>query len=159
MRQVVVHRDRIFAMSNLLDRDLNVVNRFAVALDEEDYAAALALIAADCVYSIQEKTHVGPEAIVQSYQGNGDTAARVFDSITYGSSVRAGADGWVVISFSDHITHAGERLDHVCEQWVRVNEVGVIARIEHHDLQGEQERLDAFRARHGIARDAPVQGD
>ncbi len=39
------------------------VTSFAVALDHEDYATALALLDTECVYVIQGKSHGGPEAI------------------------------------------------------------------------------------------------
>jgi len=124
---------------------LDVVTRFAQALDHEDYADALALLDAGCVYTINGETHLGPEAIIASYKGNGDSAVKNFDSITYGSAVAPGSGGWIVITFSDHITRAGTTLDHYCEQWARVGSDNTITRIEHHDLPGQAERLAAFK--------------
>lgn len=129
---------------------LEVVRRFAAALDREDYRAAHGLLHPRCVYTIRGAMIEGPEAIVDSYRGNGDTAARVFDEIAYGSEIAAGEDGWIVVRFFDRITHAGERLEHVCEQWVRVDAAGAIVRIEHRDLPGERERLEAFKKRHEL---------
>ncbi|MCB9838161.1 MAG: nuclear transport factor 2 family protein [Phycisphaeraceae bacterium] len=126
-----------------------IVTRFASALDTEDYDRALACLAPGCVYEIRGDTHRGPEAIVASYKGNGD-AAQSFDAIAYGSEVRPGEDGWVVIAFWDRITHAGETLLHRCEQWCRVGAGGLIERIEHRDFPGERERLEAFKRRHGF---------
>lgn len=150
-----VRRYTLFRMSgtgdiSLSPEQVDVVRRFAAALDGEAYGAAEALLDGACVYSIRGETILGAGAIIGSYRGNGDTAARVFDEIAYGSEVRGGEDGWVVIRFWDRITHRGERLEHVCEQWVRVGVGGRIERIEHRDLPGERERLAAFRAGFGL---------
>ncbi len=122
---------------------VEIVRRFALSLDEEDYDAARALLSDGCVYVIRGETYEGPEAIVATYEGNGE-AAKSFDEISYGSSVRGGEDGWIVIEFWDELVHRGEHLRHVCEQWARVDR-GVIVRIEHRDLEGERERLEAFK--------------
>lgn len=132
--------------------DLNIVKRFALALDGEEYAAAIALLDPTCVYTIRGKTIIGAEAVIASYQGNGD-AAQKFDSIAYGSSVCAGDSdpkkGWIVIEFWDEITHRGRSHRHQCEQWARVVD-GAIVEIEHRDLEGEVETLAAFKAWCGV---------
>lgn len=129
-----------------------VVERFALSLDGEDYGSATLLLSADCEYRIRGKTIVGAEAIIASYRGNGD-AAQNFDSIAYGSSVRAGGGdpkmGWIVIEFWDEITHRGRSHRHQCEQWARVVD-GAIVEIEHRDVEGELESLNAFKAWCGI---------
>lgn len=127
----------------MTNEQIEVVRRFAVALDEEIYGAARELLAPGCVYVFREETYEGPEAIVASYAGNGE-AAKAFDEIRYGSSVREGEDGWIVIEFWDELVHRGERLRHVCEQWARVCD-GAIVRIEHRDLEGEVEGLKSFK--------------
>ena len=140
-------------MSNDSRNAVDVVTRFAVALDEEDYPTAHALIDPACRYTLNDLTFNGPDEIVASYKGNGDTAAQKFDAISYGSAVRAGTGddaAWTIIRFSDHLEHAGEKLDHYCEQWCQVNDAGFIARIEHRDLPGEAEALKAFKTRHGM---------
>ena len=128
-----------------------VVGRFAVALDREDYAAAAALLAAGCVYLIRGETHTGPGAIIASYRGNGEHAARSFESITYSSSVRPDGPGSAQIEFADHIRHRGMSLTHRCRQVATLGAHGLIARIEHVDLPGERERLDAFRRDCGLS--------
>jgi hypothetical protein len=127
---------------------IEIVRRFAVALDEEDYNSARSVLAAGCVYVFREETYDGPEAIVASYQGNGE-AAKAFDEISYGSRVREGEDGWIVIEFWDELVHRGETHRHVCEQWAKVGD-GAVVRIEHRDLEGERERLEGFKKRVGV---------
>jgi limonene-1,2-epoxide hydrolase len=124
-------------------RDIELVERFAKALDLEDYDTALSLLAQGCVYRIRGETIVGAEAVVASYRGNGE-AARSFDSIAYGSDVRAEDDGLIVIEFWDELPHRGRVHRHRCEQWVRTGD-GVIVEIEHRDLDGELESLAEFK--------------
>jgi hypothetical protein len=96
------------------------------------------------VYVFREQVIEGAAAIVATYSGNGE-AAKAYDEISYGSSVGSGQDGWIVIEFWDELVHRGRKHRHVCEQWVLVED-GAIVRIEHHDLDGERERLDEFKA-------------
>jgi hypothetical protein len=124
--------------------DIEIVDRFARALDREDYGTARSLLGDGCVYRIRGAVIEGAAGIVASYKGNGDEAGARFDSIEYGSDVRDGGDGWVVISFWDVITCRGRTHRHACEQWVRVAD-GAIAAIEHRDLEGEVESLAAFK--------------
>lgn len=124
---------------------VKIVRRFAEALDHEDYALARELLAEECVYRIRGEEHAGPEAIISSYQGNGDEAARSFDSIAYRSAVRPEGAGSATIEFVDEIQHRGLSLTHRCEQRVAINDVGKIVRIDHADLPGERSRLESFR--------------
>ncbi len=132
-------------MTAIRRSDLQVVECFAGALDREDYGTARSLLADGCVYLLRGARIEGAAGIVASYKGNGDEASARFDSIAYGSGVRPEDDGWVVISFWDEITHRGRVHRHACEQWVRVSE-GEIVEIEHRDLEGEVEGLEAFKA-------------
>ncbi|MHA7812859.1 MAG: hypothetical protein ACX94C_05640 [Phycisphaerales bacterium] len=68
---------------------------FADGLDREDYATARSLLGPGCVYALRGVRHAGPEAIIASCRGDGDEAGRRFDSIAYGSDVRAAVmGGW-----------------------------------------------------------------
>jgi hypothetical protein len=123
---------------------IEIAARFAQTLDHEDYPAATALLSDSCVYQIRGNTHKAPEAIIATYQSNGDQATQNFDSITYGSSIRPSNDDRIIIEFWDQITHRGRTHKHQCEQWVRV-ESGLITEIEHRDLPGEVEALKEFK--------------
>ncbi len=128
-----------------------IATRFAEALDREDYAAAAELLDEDCVYLIRGERHVGPAEIIASYKGNGDSAARSFDSIVYGSAVRSSGQSSATIEFSDDITHQDKSLMHRCEQTVTVDTQGRIVRLQHIDLPGERERLAAFKQSCGLS--------
>ncbi|MDF1809757.1 MAG: hypothetical protein P1U42_08685 [Phycisphaerales bacterium] len=130
------------------EQDIDIVRRFAIALDEENYEAATSTLSMNCVYLFRDKIYNGADSIIKTYQGNGE-AAKSFDEIRYGSHVRAGDEGLIVIEFWDELIHQGEQHRHTCEQWVKV-EQGVIVRIQHHDLQGERARLEEFKTKMGF---------
>lgn len=126
-----------------------LVRRFAISLDQEDYDETRRCLDPDCVYVIRDATHRGPEAIVASYQGNGDWASENIDRIEYESQVEADGTEAALIIFYDHLTHGGRKLSHRCHQWCHVGPRG-IDRIEHRDLPGEKEALDAFKRETGL---------
>ncbi len=125
--------------------DLRAVTRFARALDAEDYPAAKQLLSDACEYACRGIVYRGPEAIIASYRGNGD-AAQAFDSIDYESHVVRESPRRFRIRFVDDISHAGQRFVFRCEQIVRTDDAGLIARIEHVDLPGQLAGLSKFRA-------------
>lgn len=131
------------------EAELHLADRFAKALDHEDYATAHALLSHDCVYLLRGQRIAGPDAIIASYKGNGDEANQRFDSIRYGSDVRPADDDQVVIDFWDELTHNGLTHRHQCEQRLRI-EHDRITRIEHHDLEGETEALAQFKRDTGL---------
>jgi hypothetical protein len=123
---------------------LDVGRRFATALDAEDYSAATALLADNCIYHSRSETFLGPSAIVASYQGIGATARDQFDAIDYTSAIAAAGPGEAVIEFTDSLQHAGRRHVYRCRQLIRVDEHGVIVEITHQELPGERKRLEEF---------------
>ena len=125
----------------------NTPPQFAKALDAEDYDAAIALLADDCVYQLRGETHNGPVAIIDSYRGHGDDARDEFDSIQYESVIEPGSQTRYTIRFIDHLTHDGERFTFECRQVVDVNDAGLIVSIEHIDLPGQRKALEDFRRR------------
>jgi ketosteroid isomerase-like protein len=130
---------------------LNTAKRFAKALDLEDYPVAIECLEDDCLYTIADDQHRGPSAIVDSYRASGDWAREHLDGIAYESSLRW-EDGQVVVHFVDHLTHAGRRFTHRCEQVLEFSDPGRIVAIEHRDLPGEREALSSFFEAVGISR-------
>ena len=130
---------------------IQVARDFARALDEEDYAKAFALLSPDCTYVIGDSKFTGPQPIVDEYRRNGDGATERFDSIAYESDVEADGQRSAIITFIDDIRHDGHRLRHTCEQRIDLGEDGLIRRIEHRDLPGEPEALQAFYRKIGLA--------
>jgi hypothetical protein len=126
--------------------------RFAQALDREDYASAGECLAAVCEYRIGDDVHRGREAILASYRSSGDWATAHLDGVRYESSVRPGEEGEVVIEFTDHLEHAGQKHTHRCEQHLAFDDSGRIARIRHVDHSGEPEALQRFFEAAGLRR-------
>ena len=120
------------------------VERFARALDDEDYALAGSLLAEDCQYLCRGEWFRGSSAINGAYRQNGAAAQR-FDSIAYESAVAKDSDETYRIRFVDHLTHAGHEFTFRCEQLVRLDESGKIVSIEHIDLPGQLGGLAKFR--------------
>ena len=131
---------------------LAVAERFAAALDREDYAAAAACLAPDCEYEFRGRVLRGPEAVLASYREAGEWGAGKLDEVRYESSVRAGPGDGATVTFVDHLEHRGARHTHRCEQQLDFAADGRIRRIEHVDLPGEREALEGFFSRVGIAR-------
>lgn len=134
----------------MTDDGLEIARGFACALDTEAYDEAAALLDSGCVYDIRGDRHVGPDAIVASYRGNGDDAAEKFDGISYGSDVRRDPNRELVISFWDRIEHLGRVHEHRCEQVLSIGKNRLIQRIVHRDLPGEVEKLASFKASLGL---------
>ena len=130
----------------------SAAERFALALDGEDYDTARSCLSRDAVYTISDEEHRGPDAIIASYQGNGDWASRAIDRIEYESRVRATGPLSAVITFVDRIEHAGHKLVHQCEQHLAFDDEGRILQIRHVDLPGEPEALRDFFQTVGLAR-------
>jgi hypothetical protein len=132
---------------------VEIAQRFARALDHEDYPTAARLISGDCVYRIGESVFRGPTEITESYRTNGDEAAALFESIEYASSVEPTANpGAALITFEDRIRHGERTLIHRCQQLVTLDADGRIHEIEHRDLPGERDALQAFLSAVGLAK-------
>lgn len=130
---------------------ISVAERFAKALDHEDYEEAARLLARDCEYVTERETLIGPDAIVASYREAGDWVKASLDAVAYESSVRPEGPS-AIITFVDHLTHAGVSHTHSCEQVLSFAKDGAIRRIVHCDLPGQREAVDDFFGRVGVSR-------
>jgi hypothetical protein len=124
-----------------------VAGQFAAALDAEDYAAAFALLAEDCLYDIGAVVHAGRLAITESYRENADDARRRFDEVEYLSAVAATGERSAVITFIDRLRLGDQWHEHRCRQHIELNDRGLITAIMHEELPGQREQLAAFEAR------------
>ena len=127
--------------------------RFAKALDADDFTCAEEFLAPDCEYHIDGRLLVGTGQIINSYRNNSEWGQSVLDAVEFGSRVESVADNEVVISFTDRIKKGD--LSHVfqCRQLLTIDERReLITRIQHQDVGGEREALQAFFDRCGITR-------
>jgi hypothetical protein len=131
---------------------IEVVKNFAEALDREDYEVARSLLAPDCTYRVRSKVLLGPDAIIGSYKGSAEWGAANIDSVMYKSRVEAVTDDRFVVRFEDCLRHHGKSLTYASQQLVELDSYGRIRQIEHQDLPGEVERLEAFLREMGIDR-------
>jgi hypothetical protein len=120
-----------------------VAGQFAAALDAEDYDAAFALLAEDCLYDV----HATRLAIIESYRASADDARRRFDEVEYLSAVAATGERTAVITFIDRLRLGDQWHEHRCRQHLEINARGLITAITHEELPGEREQLAAFEAR------------
>ena len=75
-----------------LNRHVEAALALAQALNDEDYDAALVLLAPECRYEIDGKTERGRTAIIESYRLIGDWVKTTFDSYSYSSRSQAQPD-------------------------------------------------------------------
>lgn len=130
-----------------------VVERLAQALDADDFPAARALLADDCVYETGSETHHGLDEILASYAAASAWAHRVFDEVRYESAVEPVAGATATVSFTDYLLKAGGRWHrHRCRQEFTLGADGRIARIVHREIPGEREALEAYLLESGIER-------
>jgi len=126
-----------------------LARRFAALLDTDDFASLAPMLAAACVYDTGRGALVGPEAIVASYRGASDRARASLDAMRFESELIAADERSAVVLFRDHITLRGRTHVHTCHQRVEFAPDGTVTCIEHRELPGERERLEAFLARGG----------
>ena len=125
--------------------------RFAKALDEDDFESAKAYLAQNCQYSVGEKDLRGPEAVIQSLREGSDKAKRIFDQVDFGSEI-LGIDGNdVTVQFTDLIQIKGQSLVYSSRQHLEFGKDGLIVRIVHEEIPGELEALEAVLNRLGVA--------
>jgi hypothetical protein len=123
-----------------------IASQFAAALDAEDYAAARDLLADNCVYHIGAVVHRGPNAIIDAYAANGDTARGRFDEVHYFSTVEATGRTTAAITFTDHLRLGDRWHEYCCRQHIRISPAGCIEAITHEDLPHQRDQLLAFES-------------
>jgi len=130
-----------------------VVDRLAHLLDADDFTAARALLAHDCVYERGCDTLRGPGEILASYAGASAWARRTFEEVRYESEVETVSGATACVTFTDYLLKAGHRWHRYrCQQAFTLGADDRIVRIVHRETPGEREALEAFFAGCGIER-------
>lgn len=81
-------------------------------------------------------------------------ARRLFDQVVFRHAVFSTDDPNIFrVEYSDELTAADETFTHRVEQHVTVSRDEGIVSVVDVEVPGEQERLNAFLSRHGLARD------
>lgn len=132
---------------------LSRAQALAHALDFEDYATARGMISDDCVYELGERVLNGPDEILASYAESAAWVRRTLDDVRYESAVERLPDGRASVLYTDYLVLAGGRMHrHQCRQDLTIDEDGLVRRIEHRELPGERDTLNAFFDAAGIER-------
>ena len=134
------------------DTPLMRARRFAAALDAGGYEALPGLLTADCEYINRDGHCIGPDAIARSYRAADAWVKSHIESIVYESSVREAAHGTAIVTFVDHLVHAGVHHTYSCEQELQFDAGGRICRITHREIPGEREAADVFLRQIGVTR-------
>jgi hypothetical protein len=125
---------------------LQPAQRFAAALDAEDYEGVRATLAAHCRYHAPEGLRIGPDEIVTSYRQNGASGRDRFEKIEYQSRVEAVGTADALITFIDRVLLGGAWHEFRCRQRIHIGAAGLIDEIRHEEIPGQRERLQQFEA-------------
>lgn len=128
-----------------------IVEAFGIALDHDDFEYIQTIMAPACIYDNGDEVLTGPVEIAADYKKNMERGKAMLDRLEWGESYvehHAGDDYFVY--FEDRLQHGGESHTYKCRQKIRVNDDMKLIRIEHQELPGEREAVEAFKRRVGV---------
>jgi hypothetical protein len=128
------------------------IDRFALALDRDDFDSAITMLSADCVYETAAETLSGPEAVIKSFRDATQWAHKNLDTIIYVHSIEPCQDCDGAIRFIDDVTHSGKSMQHQCLMHVSLTELGLISKLRLEDLPGEKQKVSDFLQAVGVKR-------
>jgi len=131
---------------------LKAAERFATALDDEDYAALEVLLSDDCRYDSPRGMLLGADLVLNSYRKATNWTKSNIQHVRYESTVRRDSEDAAIVTFLDKFEHAGHRHTYTCEQLLHIDTSGRICRIVHVEIPGEREAVDAFLDSIGVRR-------
>jgi ketosteroid isomerase-like protein len=134
------------------DDVLATVLDFALALDHDDFERVAAHLAKDVTYIIDDVTHRGPEAVVESYRQGSAAARRVFDDVDFSHSIVWHKGDTVRVDFSDRLTADGDTFQHHSMQDITVDRDRCVTVIVDQPIDGQRARLDEFMTSHNRIR-------
>jgi len=132
-----------------------IAQKFATALDQNDFAAVAALLSADCRYELtkseftSETSLVGPAAIIESYRWHDTRARAAFDRVEYSSCVEGVENMSATIRFTDALEKAALRHVYECRQHVTIKS-GKICLIVQEDIPEGKAAIREFMKRVGV---------
>ncbi len=121
---------------------MDIVERFAQALDDEDYGTAALCLTADAEYNSGDKVFYGVDAILDSFKQAAKNGRKTFDSVVFAHEISTQAP--TDIRFLDILSRNGAEfvLDHTMH--VTISDRGRISHLRLTYPPGEKERLRAF---------------
>jgi len=133
--------------------NLTIARQFAEALDRDDFDAARDLLHENVVYDAPNGRLDSRDAVIDSYARNARWARRAFDELTFRSDVQMLATDRAEILYTDETMHRGVHHIYQCRQIITFDDTGRISHIEHREIPGEKEKLEAFLDRVGVKRE------
>ena len=128
-----------------------VVDRFATALDNDDYDAAALCMEEDAVYlESSEKTINGRNAILDSFRHTSQWGRNNLDSLRFFHSIDEATPSQ--IKFIDVLTSGGEELELHHTMHLLFSPRGLIRELRLAETPGEAEQVRTFFRRHGLQR-------
>jgi hypothetical protein len=135
-----------------------VAERFAAALDADNYSIVASLLHRDCTYDGPHGRIEGRRDITGTYWRASKWAKERF-AVRYESAVLSHDLAGATIEFKDHLTHKRGAHTHACRQSIQV-EFGHIIHIDHHEIDGEKLKLEDYFLEVQVARDLkPTSAD
>jgi len=144
-------KNDVHAPSNRPMNSPDVAERFASALDADDFLEAAHLLEEDCLYSTHGREIRGREHVMASFVEASDWAHAHLDKITYEHTL-VHSQAAATIRFVDIFEHRGQKVRHECLMHVDTGPNDRIRRLTLEDLPGERERVGAFLEAFGIKR-------
>ncbi|MBV9102330.1 MAG: nuclear transport factor 2 family protein [Candidatus Eremiobacteraeota bacterium] len=127
-----------------------LVERFASALDRDDYETAAQYLETDAVYDSGQAIIEGAPAILASFRATSEWGRRHLDRLEFLHEI--GASDPNAILFIDRLHKAGETLTARHTMHVELSKDHRICALRLESPAGEDERVKAFFHRHGLQR-------
>lgn len=121
---------------------MEIVERLAQALDDEDYVTAAECLDVDAEYDTGDQVIKGRDAILQSFKTAADSGRKTFDSVIFRHEISPNEP--LDIRFIDILTRNGEEfvLDHTMH--LTLSDRGNVRQLRLRYPLGERERLNQF---------------
>jgi hypothetical protein len=131
---------------------VDLIERFASALDRDDFDLAITMLGSDCIYETASETLQGPEAVIKSFKDATEWAHKNLDSIIYLHTIEECQDCKNAIRFVDDVVHRGKQMRHQCLMHVTTGDKGKITKLRLEDLPGEKQKVADFLQVVGVKR-------
>ncbi len=128
---------------NLPENLTDLAKEFAEHMDANRYIEAGVILSPECRYKFRDDIFLGKDAILKTYIDNYNSALKKLDEIQFSSEIIPLGNGVFKLKYLDRIRKGEITHDHRCEQIISFKS-GEIVEIEHIDLSGEDESLQAF---------------
>jgi hypothetical protein len=122
----------------------NLVEKFAVLLDENKFSEAKRLLSEVCSYELLNSNFFGPDEIIASYSQNYEAGKTKFDEIRFTSKVSQKSENDFVIEYTDELRKGNRWHQYRCNQEIVIRGNKIIG-IKHVEIPGEKEKLEQFK--------------